>query len=143
MIGGPAVVDTNVVVSGLLTRLAASPTAQILDGMLAGSFRFLLSLELIAEYREVLLRPKIRSHHRLSEAEIDVLLAEIAANGVVVELERPEKGRRKGSDEHVWALVAADASAVLVTGDQRLLDAPMGDVTAMSPRAFVEKWDKS
>lgn len=143
MIRGPAVVDTNVVVSGLLTRLAASPTAQILDGMLAGSFRFLLSVELIAEYRDVLLRPKIRSHHRLSEAEVDVLLAEIAANGVVVELERPEAGRRKGSDQHVWDLVAADVSAVLVTGDQRLLDAPIGNATAMSPRAFFETWEKS
>jgi len=56
----PAVIDTNVVVSGLLTSLAASPTVRILDGMLVGAFRFLLSVELLAEYRAVLLRQKIR-----------------------------------------------------------------------------------
>ena len=57
---GPAlVVDTNVVVSGLITSDATAPTARILDAMLRGELRFLLSEELLSEYRSVLLRPKI------------------------------------------------------------------------------------
>jgi putative PIN family toxin of toxin-antitoxin system len=140
MTGGPAVIDTNVVVSGVLTRLAISPTARILDGMLSGRFRHLLSIELLAEYRDVLLRPKIRRRHGLSEVEVDVLLTEIAANGVVLEPERSGRNRRRGGDEHLWELVAAAAgdSAVLVTGDQKLIDEPVGGTRVMTARAFAD-----
>ena len=138
MIPGPAVIDTNVVVSAVLTRLPASPTARILDGMLAGRFRFLLSIELLAEYREVLLRPKIRRRHRLSEADVDVLLTEIAANGIALEPRRPAKERRKRGDEHLWELLAASPSAFLVTGDQKLIDEPVGGARVITARAFVE-----
>jgi hypothetical protein len=48
MKSAPAVIDTNVVVSGVLTENPASPTVRILDGMLAGRFRFLLSVDLVA-----------------------------------------------------------------------------------------------
>ena len=138
MIHGPAVIDTNVVVSGVLTRLAASPTARILDGMLAGRFRYLLSIELLAEYREVLLRPRIRRRHGLSEAEVDVLLTEIAANGIVLEPERSGRERRKRGDEHLWELLAAGDSAILVTGDQKLIDEPVGGAKVMSARDFAD-----
>ena len=64
------VVDTNVVVAGLLTGDDSAPTARVLNGMVAASFLFLLSSALLAEYREVLLRPKIQSRHGLSEDEM-------------------------------------------------------------------------
>ena len=45
----PAViVDTNVVVAGLLTGDATSPVARILDGMLAATFPFVVSEALLA-----------------------------------------------------------------------------------------------
>ena len=65
-----AVIDTNVVVSGLIGGEHQSPTTAILDAMLGGSFTFLLSLDLLAEYREVLLRPAIRRRHGLTDAEV-------------------------------------------------------------------------
>ena len=134
---GLAVVDTNVVVSGVLTAASASPTATILDGMLAGRFRFLLSVELIAEYREVLLRPKIRARHRLSESEGDVRLKEIAVNGVVLDVEPAAAGRRK-RDDHIRSLFSAAPSAVLVTGDQELVDEMEKKARVLTPRAFAE-----
>ena len=141
MTEGPALIDTNVVVSGILTALAASPTARILDGMLVGRFRFLLSVELLAEYREVLLRPEIRRRHRLSEAEVDTLLTDIAANGVALDL-RPSstEGRRRG-DGHLWhwQILAAVPSAILVTGDQRLIDKPAEGSQVLTARAFAER----
>ena len=45
-----ALVDTNVVVSGLLTSSIDAPTSRILDSMLSGALRFALSVELLAEY---------------------------------------------------------------------------------------------
>ncbi len=138
MTAEPAVIDTNVVVSGFLTRLAASPTARILDGMLAGGFRFLLSVELLAEYRAVLLRPKIRRRHGLSQTQIDLLLTEIVANGVVLDIEPPAGRTARKGDDHLWRILAAASSTLLVTGDRRLVERPVGGSRVMTPREFSE-----
>lgn len=63
MIRQAVIVDTNVVVSGLLTGNAASPVARVLDGMLAVAFPFVASEALLAEYRDVLVRPALRKLH--------------------------------------------------------------------------------
>lgn len=132
-----AVVDTNVVVAGLLTSDANSPTAKVLEGMCRGAFPFLLSTALIAEYREVLLRTKIRALHRLSEREIDSLLTVLASNGIVRE---PEKrtGSPDVNDEHVWSLVQSEPGCVLITGDRALAATSMTRSAVLSPRQFVQ-----
>ncbi len=137
MRSAPAVIDTNVVVSGVLTENPASPTVRILDGMLAGRFRFLLSVDLLAEYRDVLLRPRIRRRHRLAPTQIDVLLTEIAANGAVVETEALSGSTGEG-DAHLWRLLDAVPRAILVTGDRRLVDDPSRRGRVLLPRAFAE-----
>lgn len=50
------IIDTNVLIAGLLTRRLESPTVRILDAMLDGSLKFLLSSNLFDEYRAVILR---------------------------------------------------------------------------------------
>jgi putative PIN family toxin of toxin-antitoxin system len=134
----PAVIDTNVLVSGFLSRLAASPTVRIVDAMLAARFRYTLSIDLLAEYRSVLLRPRIRSRHRLSEAEIDVTLIDIAANGAVVDVEVELSAReRQRGDEHLWRLMRAVPTAVLVTGDRRPAAHELGN-RVVSARKFAD-----
>ena len=54
------IVDTSVLVAGLLTRDPTRPTAWFVDAMLKGRLMYLLSPALLEEYRRVLLRPKIR-----------------------------------------------------------------------------------
>ena len=82
---GAVVVDTNVVVAGLISSPGDSPVCRVLDGMLAGTFPFLLSIELLREYRSVLLRDQLRELHGLSPEQVDVVLTEIAANALVRE----------------------------------------------------------
>jgi putative PIN family toxin of toxin-antitoxin system len=133
---GVAVIDTNVVVSGPLTRDRDAPTAVILDAMVAGRFAFMLSLDLIAEYREVLLRPRIRRRHGLGEAEVDAFLTELAANARVREPAPSVVRPRDTGDSHLFALLDTDRTAVLVTGDDALVtDAPDPD-RVLSPRIF-------
>ena len=136
----PAVIDTNVVVSGLLTARPESPTARILDGMLTGGFRYLISVALLAEYREVLLRPKISRRHGLSAAEVDVILTDVAANGAVLDFEPPADRRTEG-DDHLWQILNEDPSALLVTGDKQLFDRLEEGGRVLSPRAFLELID--
>jgi putative PIN family toxin of toxin-antitoxin system len=134
----PAVIDTNVVVSGILTGRPESPTARILDGMLTGRFRFLISVALLAEYREVLRRPKITRRHRLSGAEVDVILTDIAAAGVVIEAENMSISRFSGEDAHLLQILAREPASVLVTGDKELFHDRVEGGRVLSPRQFVE-----
>ena len=131
-----AIIDTNVVIAGLLTGNAGSPTARILDGMHKGAFPFLVSTALLAEYRKVLLRKKIRALHGLSERDVDVLLTVIAANAIVREPEA-RTGAPDAKDNHLWSLLQGQANSVLVTGDLALAKSPSEKSTVLNPRDFV------
>jgi len=76
------VIDTNVLIAGLITGSSDSPVARVLDAMLSGSLVYLLSPELLDEYRSVLLRPKLAKLHRLTESEVDRILTELTANAM-------------------------------------------------------------
>ena len=131
-----AIIDTNVVIAGLLTGNVDSPTAKILDGMRKGAFPFLISTALLAEYREVLLRKKIRALHGLSERDVDVLLTAIAANAIVREPEA-RTGAPDAKDNHLWSLLQGQANSVLVTGDLALAKSPPEKAAVLQPREFV------
>lgn len=131
-----AVIDTNVVVAGLITADAASPTARILDGMRRGAFPFLLSDRLLAEYREVLLRAKIRKLHGLSAQDVDRVLTEIATHAIVREPES-RSGAPDPKDDHLWSLLHTRPGSALVTGDRALADKPPPNSVVLQPREFA------
>ena len=130
------VIDTNVLVAGLLTNAPDSPVRHIVDGMLAGQFPFLLSPDLLKEYRQVLLRPRIQRLHGLTVQEVDTVLAQIAANGLWRESAEVQPAPDPG-DTHLWALLAAHKGAILVTGDHRLLANPPDFASVLAPRSFL------
>ncbi len=132
------VVDTNVIVSGLLTSDGAAPTARILDRTMTGEIRALLSVDLLAEYRDVLLRPAIRTRHRLDESQIDTILTAIAENAVVCEPVEPPTAPPDHGDRHLWSLLAARSDAVLVTGDRALVDGAPDWAVVLTARTFIE-----
>jgi putative PIN family toxin of toxin-antitoxin system len=132
------IIDTNVIVSGLLTSDRGAPTTKILDQSMTGEIRPLVSLDLLAEYRSVLLRPAIRSRHGLDENEIDTVLTAIAESAVVCEPITPPSAPPDRGDLHLWSLLAARPAAILVTGDQALVDDSPDWATVVTPRAFVE-----
>lgn len=132
------VIDTNILVSALITNQNKSPTCQIVDGMLRGRFPFLLSLDLLAEYRTVLLRQKIQKLHGLTEEEIDIIVTEITATGMVRD---PPTVRIKGldpGDQHVWDLVNFHQNTTLVTGDHALRKIALNHFSVLTPQEFVE-----
>lgn len=134
----PVVVDTNIIVSGHITRDQDAPTARILNGMLKREFDFLISVELLAEYRSVLTPPKIASLHQLTDEDIDIVLTQIVANAIVREPHATEDLAPDRGDQHLWSLLATQRGSMLVTGDQLLLDNPPADCSILSARAFVE-----
>jgi len=132
------VVDTNVIVSALITNQPRSPTCLLLDGMLARRFTFLLSAELLSEYRRVLIRHSIKNLHGLNEDEVDAILSEIVVNGIMREAPDVSPRTLRKGDDHLWALVSVQPGAILVTGDKRLIENPPDSTTVLSPRGFIE-----
>ena len=134
------VVDTNIVVAGLLTGRSDSPVARVLDAMLSAQFRYVISTALLAEYLEVLGRPALRKLHGLTHAEIDTLVTTLAEHAILI---APGSGppAPDPGDQHVWDLLAADAALVLVTGDKRLLNALPRHATVITAQTLVARWD--
>ena len=133
------IIDTNVLIAGLISAQEGSPTVKIVDAMLGGRLIYLLSPELLQEYRTVLLRPELVRLHGLSEQQVDCLLIEITANAIwhetsVVSIEHvPDPG-----DRHLWDLLATDPAAILVTGDRLLFENPPRLSSVASPASCVE-----
>jgi putative PIN family toxin of toxin-antitoxin system len=136
---GPLVVDTNVIVAGLIGAEPPSPPARILDALLSGRLPYLLSVALLAEYRAVLLRPRIARHHRLDAAQVDCILEQLALNAMVVEEPGPSSPAPDSQDQHLWDLMHSRSGAVLVTGDRRLLLAEQAERTILSPAQFLRQ----
>ena len=130
------IVDTNVVVAGLLTRNDASPVARILDGMLATAFPFVVSEALLAEYRTVLVRPNLRKLHGLTVAEVDAILTDLAQRAIVLTPVKAPTAPDSG-DQLLWELLAARADLLLITGDKLLLKDAGMQGRVISPQAFV------
>jgi uncharacterized protein len=132
-----AIIDTNVVVAGLITSSDASPVARILDGMLAASFPFVVSEALLAEYHAVLLRPSLRKLHGLSVAEVETLLTDIAHHAIVLAPAASSSIAPDPGDQMLWDLLASRVDLWLVTGDKLLLEHPGMQARLMTPRGFV------
>lgn len=130
------IVDTNVVVAGLLTADDTSPVARVLDGMLAAAFPFALSEALLAEYRAVLLRPRLKKLHGLSVADIESLLTDLAQHAIVLTPGAAPAAPDPG-DQFLWDLLAAKEALVLVTGDKLLLREPAMRGRVVSPADFL------
>ena len=138
MIRSAVIVDTNVLVAGLLTVHADAPTARILDGMLAAAFAFVVSEALLAEYRAVLLRPGLSRLHGLTITEIDVVLVDLAQHAIVL-TPVPTRPAPDPGDRLLWELLAARTDLMLITGDKMLLqDAGMRG-RVVSPLKFVQE----
>ncbi|MCP5156060.1 MAG: putative toxin-antitoxin system toxin component, PIN family [Ectothiorhodospiraceae bacterium] len=133
------VVDTNVLVAGLITRSVESPVASVLDAMLSGTLVYLLSPALLAEYQAVLARPKLVVLHGLSASEVDQLLEEITANAI---LREPDPGAPAPDpgDDHLWALLESQPGAILLTGDRLLLEDETKGGAVLSPRSWMERF---
>jgi uncharacterized protein len=135
------IVDTNVVVAGLLTADPASPVARVLDGMLSAASPFTVSEALLGEYRTVLLRPAMRNLHALSVAEVEQLLVDLVQRAIVLQPGESPTARSRAPDtgnRFLRDLLDARPDLVLITGDKRLLQDPSMLGRVMSPRSLVD-----
>lgn len=125
------VLDTNVVVSGLLNP--HGPPGRILDAVVDGRVTMVYDARILAEYREVLHRPRLR----LRPARINAFLAGLRSQLRV----RPAVGPASGPDvDDLMFIQAALATSerTIVTGN--VADFPpaiLGGATVLTPAEAV------
>jgi putative PIN family toxin of toxin-antitoxin system len=128
-----AVLDPNVIISGLLSR--AGRPARILRAWDEGQFELVVSGKLLDELVRALSYPKLRRH--ISEQDANAVMRWISASATSVadpESEPPVRSVDPGDDYLV--AVAWTERAVLVSGDTHLLDLA-SDMPVYSPRRFL------
>lgn len=126
-----AVLDTNVLVSALLTPRGAC--ARVLDAAAEDRFRPLLSPEILAEYREVLGRAKFGLSPTTAAAVVD------GFRRLAVELVpgEPLRACRDPEDDKFLACACAGGAGFVVTGNARHFPGVFRGVRVVSPAAFL------
>ena len=127
------VLDTNVLVSGLLQPLG--PSGQIVRLVASGELVLCHDPRILAEYREVLLREKFR----FDPERVDALLEQIRAVGIPVAA-RPLAIRLPDPDDEPFLEIAlAGGTLYLVTGNAKHYPAEARQAAeVLSPRSFIE-----
>jgi putative PIN family toxin of toxin-antitoxin system len=127
------VLDTNVLVSGVLKPY--SPAASILRMLVEGVIQPAYDLRILAEYREVLSRPKFSFDREV----VKPLLDQIEEEGVLISASPLKSPLPDPADEPFLEVAVAAAAAALVTGNRRHFPRrSYGAVKILSPSEFLE-----
>jgi putative PIN family toxin of toxin-antitoxin system len=130
-----AVIDTNVLVSGLINPRGAP--GRIVDHLLAGAFTALYDDRVLAEYRAVL----VRSAFGFSVADVDTLVDAVERDGEAVEAGIWAGALPDPTDLPFLEVAVAGRADALVTGNSRHFRPRRGRhaVSIMAPAAFVTR----
>jgi putative PIN family toxin of toxin-antitoxin system len=130
-----AVLDPNVLISGLLTPRGAS--AEVLRRLREGAFELIVSPLLLDELDGVLRREKFRRYVTLEE--VDAFVGSIRRAGIVVDdptTSVPAMSADPG-DEYLVALARATRVDALVSGDPHLTRL-RARIPVRTPREFLD-----
>jgi putative PIN family toxin of toxin-antitoxin system len=126
------VLDTNVLVSAFLS--AHGPPARLLTLVLAGEAKLLFDERILAEYSEVLARPRFA----LDPGDVAEVLALLEADGERVLCE-PVDATLPDPDDRPFVEAALSGRAdALVTGNARHFPVGLG-LVVLSPRVALER----
>lgn len=130
-----AVLDTNVLVSALITPDGAS--ARLLLELRAGAFELVVSPTLLAELRDVLGRPRFK--HYVTAPELGAYVELISRESILIQdpAPSPEPLSADPDDEYLIDLARAARVDALVTGDLHLLSL-RESLPVVTPREFLE-----
>ena len=133
-----AVLDTNVVVSGIIKE--EGPAGQILRLLFQDrKFISITSLDILAEIREVLPRPKIRKYHGWTNEQIDAFVTFLYTQSVVTEGKLAVKIARDPQDDKFLACATEGTADYLVSGDEDLHQIKVYEGTQIvSPAEFLD-----
>jgi putative PIN family toxin of toxin-antitoxin system len=131
------VLDTNVLVSGLLTPFGSS--GEIVRMLSAAILILQYDSRILLEYREILYRPKFQ----IDKEHIDTLLAYVKQNGQVVSAVPLNKHLPDLDDEPFLEVAVAGRAACLITGNKSHYPQPSRQgIRVLSPSEFIDFYIK-
>ena len=110
-----AVVDTNVIVSGLISSNKASAVVLVFEAVMVGIITPVFNNEILAEYAEVLNRDKFC----LPKDLVSKTLKEIQEKGVSSERVKSQDLFEDENDRVFYEVVLSKQDAYLVTGNKK------------------------
>ena len=110
-----AVIDTNVLVSALLSKLADSSTVVIRQHILEGTIIPLYNEEILREYTDVLHRPSLH----LPTEQINAVLDAIAQQGLILGRTKTEEIFTDPKDVVFYEVALSKEGSYLVTGNTK------------------------
>jgi len=114
-----AVIDTNVLLSGLLWR---GTPHKLIEGVRAGALTLITSPALFAELGEVIRRPKFHTILARSKIDPERMVSELRRLAEVIDPPPlPAQVSRDPDDDAVLALAMASRADLIATGDLDLL----------------------
>jgi len=127
------VLDTNVLVSGLLTPFG--PSGEIIRMLSAGKLILHYDSRILLEYHEVLFRPKFK----FNTNDIDTLIDFINNSGQIVPSSPLKKPLPDLDDEPFLEVAIAENVKCLITGNTaHYTDSSRQGITILSPSEFLE-----
>lgn len=110
-----AVIDTNVFVSALWTKNDQAATYRVVSLLQQGKFTAMYNEEILAEYKDVLSRPKFN----FPKEAIATIIAYIKEYGVHSDRVPYDKNMPDESDRVFYEVALSKDDAYLVTGNQK------------------------
>lgn len=133
------VIDTNVIVSGLLSR--SGTPAEILDAWRGRQFLLLSSAPIISEVKAVLTYSRIKERYSITQDVIDQVVALLAQHAFLADEGDTAAGSIPADpqDEMFLACAQSGQADLIVSGDHHLLD--LGEyqgIPVVTARQFLE-----
>jgi putative PIN family toxin of toxin-antitoxin system len=131
------VLDTNVLVSGLLSPYGAP--AEIMRMIVGGELQLCYDARILCEYQEVLLRPKFK----FDRDDIDAVMTQIKISGCPVSARPLGKHLLHEADEPFLEVFISGKAECLVTGNLRHFPKyAKGKFYIFNPSDFMSFWRK-
>jgi hypothetical protein len=134
------VIDTNVIVSGILSRKGAP--AELLNAWRERRFLLFSSSAIVAEVRAVLQYPRIRHKYHLSDDAIEQTITLLEHDSLLVAGDADVTGSVPDDpkDEMFLACALDGQADAIVSGDHHLLDLGVfRDIPIINARQFLDQ----
>ncbi len=129
--------DATIIVSRYIVPIGIP--ARVMAAWRAQRYDLIVSPALLAEYKDVLNRPRIQRRHSLTPEQVAAELAGLARFAIVVEpSEVPAVIAEDPDDDHVLAAAVSEEASFIVSGDSDLLSLrEYSGIRILSPAAFL------
>lgn len=130
-----AVIDTNVLISALLTSKTDVSTVKVLNAFFEGKIHAIVHDDILAEYENVLSRPKFH----FSKDKIETLVNAFASNGIFLDSTKSSEVFPDQKDiifyEITLTAISQFNEAYLVTGNKKHFPVR---TSVVSPTEFIQ-----